>query len=36
MVEYDKCHFKSKEKPQSVKRERNTSCLVCEKKTDNK
>ena len=36
IVEYDKYHFKSKEKPKYVKKKKNTYCLVCEKKADNK
>ena len=36
MVDYNKYRFKSKEKPQYVKKEKNTYCLVCKKKTDNK
>ena len=32
---YDKCYVKNKEKPQYVKKEKNTYCLVCKKKTDN-
>ena len=36
IVEYNKYHFKSKEKPKYVKNKKNTYCLVCEKKADNK
>ena len=37
MVEYDKYRFKSNEKPKYVKKKKkNTYCLVCEKKTNNK
>ena len=36
IVEYYKYHFKSKEKPKYVKNKKNTYCLVCEKKADNK
>ena len=36
MVEYDKCCFKSKEKPKYVKKKENTYYLACRKKTDNK
>ena len=36
MVEYDQYRFKSKEKPKYVKKKKNTYCLVCENKTDNK
>ena len=36
IAEYDKYHFKSKEKPKYVKKKKNTYCLVCEKKADNK
>ena len=36
MVVYDKYYVKIKEKPQYMKKEKNTYCLVCKKKTDNK
>ena len=35
MVEYEKYRFKSKEKPQYVKKKKKRYCLVCKKKTDN-
>ena len=35
MVEYDKYHFKSKEKPKYVKKE-TSYCVGCRKKTKNK
>ena len=31
MVVYDKCYVKNKERPQYVKKEKNTYCLVCKK-----
>ena len=36
MVVYDKYYVKNKEEPQYIKKEKNTYCLVCKKKTDNK
>ena len=37
MVEYNKYRFKLKERLKYVKKKKkNTYCLVCEKKTDNK
>ena len=33
---YDKYYVKIKEKSQYMKKEKNTYCLVCKKKTDNK
>ena len=36
MVVYDEYFVYNKEKPQYVINEKNTYCLVCKKKTDNK
>ena len=36
MVQYDKYCLKSTEKPKYVKKKKNTYCLLCEKKTENK
>ena len=35
MVEYDKYHFKSKEKPKYIEKE-TSYCVACRKKTKNK